>query len=164
MIPEMEKGDKGFQSMPIAIGDPAPTFTLADQNGQSVRLADFIGKQHVVLFFYPKDETPGCIKEVCAFRDQYAVFRELGAAVLGISSDDVASHGRFAEHHALPFPLLSDADGKVRAAYGVSKTLGLLPGRETFVIDQNGIVRYRFSSQFRAEKHIDAALKILKSL
>lgn len=150
--------------MLLTFGQVAPAFTLQDQSGQPVSLADFRGKQHVVVFFYPKDETAVCTKEACAFRDAYSVFCDLGAAVLGVSADSAASHAGFAQHHRLPFSLLSDPDGKVRTAYGVSKILGLIPGRETFVIDKSGILRHRFSSQLHAQKHIDEALAILKTL
>lgn len=150
--------------MLLTLGQAAPAFTLNDQSGKPVSLADFRGKQHVVVFFYPKDETVVCTREVCAFRDAYSVFRDLGAAVLGVSSDSPISHAGFAQHHQLPFPLLSDPGAKLRTAYGVAKTFGLLPGRETFVIDKTGILRHRFCSQLHAQKHIDEALAILKTL
>jgi peroxiredoxin Q/BCP len=147
--------------MPPRAGDPAPDFELPDAGGALVRLSDFRGKAPVVLFFYPKDETPGCTRQACGFRDRFAAFREAGAVVIGISGDSGASHGRFAERHSLPFPLLSDADGAVRARYGVPRTLGLIPGRMTFVIDGDGIIRHAFSSQFRPSRHVNEALASL---
>ena len=147
-----------------AIGEHAPAFSLPNQDGQMVSLTDLIAQGPVVVFFYPKDETPGCTAEVCSFRDQFDDFRRAGASVVGISSDEQASHALFAQKHALPFPLLTDAKGEVRKQYGVKATLGLIPGRETFVIDGQGVIRYRFSSQFDAEKHISEALKVLQTL
>src|SRR3989338_7689460 len=111
----------------IKVGDTAPDFTLQNQEGKPVRLKDFLGKKNIVLYFYPKDETPGCTKEACAFRDSYEVFKEEGAEVIGISSDSADSHRRFASHHRLPFTLLSDEGGEVRKLYGVGSPLGLLP-------------------------------------
>jgi peroxiredoxin Q/BCP len=144
------------------IGTPAPDFSLTDQKGNAVSLSDFRGKKAVVVYFYPKDETPGCTAEACAFRDAYEDFRDAGAIVIGISSDSAASHAAFAAKHRLNFTLLSDPREIVRKAYGVSKTLGLLPGRETFVIDVSGLIRLRFSSQFRPRKHILEALEVLR--
>ncbi len=118
----------------------------------------------VVLYFYPKDNTPGCTTEACTFRDHYEDFQQIGAEVIGISSDDAASHEGFANKHRLPFILLSDTDGAVRKAYGVPATLGLLPGRMTFVIDQDGVIRHIFNSQLRAARHVEEALGILKQL
>ena len=118
----------------------------------------------VVLFFYPRDFTPGCTAEACAFRDDYADFVEAGAAVVGVSADSGDSHRRFAQHHDLPFPLVSDADGALRAAYGVDKVWGLLPGRITFVIDRQGIVRHVFDSALFARRHSGDALAVIERL
>ena len=149
----------------LQVGKMAPDFELPDQQGKSIRLSEFLHKKIVVLYFYPKDETPGCIREACAFRDQYEVFQQYAAEVIGISSDSIGSHKKFAGKRKLPFILLSDRDKNVRKAYGVKGTLlGLLPGRETFVIDKEGIIRHHFSSQFQAEKHIDEALEVVKRL
>jgi thioredoxin-dependent peroxiredoxin len=145
-------------------GDKAPDFTLPAQGGAPVRLSDRLGERVVVLYFYPKDETPGCTKEACAFRDSYEVFTDAGAEVIGISSDSVDSHAAFADHHKLPFTLLSDEGGKVRKSYGVPSSLGLLPGRVTYVIDQSGVVRHVVNSQLNIGKHIDSALSVVKSL
>jgi peroxiredoxin Q/BCP len=148
----------------LGIGEPAPDFSLASAAGDVVRLSDFRGKTEVVLFFYPKDETPGCTIEACSFRDSHEAFREAGATVIGVSSDSGRSHRRFADRHGLRYLLLSDADGAVRARYGVTKTLGLLPGRVTFVIDREGILRHVFSSQFRPSRHVEEALGVLRTL
>ncbi len=148
----------------LAVGDHAPDFTLPDQNGQAVHLADVLARGHLVLYFYPKDESAGCTAEACSFRDQYEVFRDAGAEVIGVSGDSVKSHQEFAQHHRLPFTLLSDAQGEVRKLYGVQKTLGIISGRVTFVIDRTGIVRYSFNSQMNPLRHVPEALAILKDL
>jgi len=150
--------------VPVRIGDSAPDFTLPDQTGTPVRLRDLLGRTTVVLYFYPKDQTPGCTTEARAFRDSYAAFAEAGAEVVGISSDSVASHRRFAAKEALPFLLLSDRGGAVRDLYGVEKTLGILPGRVTFVIDTAGVVRHVYSSQLRAARHTREALDAVDDL
>ena len=143
--------------MPATENAPAPDFTLPDQDGVELTLSSLRG-QWVVVYFYPKDDTPGCTAESCAFRDAHEAFTDAGVRVLGISSDDVASHRAFADKHRLPFTLLADVDGAVRRDYGVPRTLGLLPGRVTYVIDPEGVVRKVFSSQFKPKKHIDEAL------
>ncbi|MBI2083378.1 MAG: peroxiredoxin [Deltaproteobacteria bacterium] len=148
--------------MAIQIGDSVPDFELKNQEGRKIRLADFKGRSAVVLFFYPKDETPGCTKEACTFRDAYEEFKGIGAEVIGVSSDSVDSHKNFASKYRLPFILLSDEGGKVRKLFGVSSTLGFLPGRVTYVIDPDGIVRHIFSSQFQVERHIQEAKKVLR--
>jgi thioredoxin-dependent peroxiredoxin len=148
----------------VKVGDRAPDFTLPDQTGKPVRLRDLVGSQSVVLYFYPKDETPGCTAEARAFRSSYDRFAAAGAEVVGISSDSVASHRRFAARQGLPFSLLSDRDGTIRDVYGVEKTLGFLPGRVTFVIDQAGVVRHIYSSQLRATRHSLEALDALQAL
>ena len=150
--------------MSIAVGDKAPDFKLRDQNGKATSLADFRGKKAVVLYFYPKDETPGCTKEACSFRDSYEDFVKAGAEVIGVSGDSVAKHHAFAEHHRLPFTLLADEGNKLRKAYGVPATLWILPGRVTYVIDKTGIVRHVFDSQLQATRHIDEALGVIKHL
>jgi peroxiredoxin Q/BCP len=148
----------------VSVGDLAPDFTLPDQTGSPVRLSDLAGRKNVVLYFYPKDETPGCTIEARAFRDSYEQFSAKDAQVVGVSADSVRSHQRFARHHDLPFLLLSDADGAVRRLYGVEKTLGLLPGRVTYVIDRTGVVRHVYSSQLRATRHPREALMMLSAL
>ncbi|SIN71530.1 peroxiredoxin Q/BCP [Singulisphaera sp. GP187] len=151
-------------SQELRVGDRAPDFTLPSATGEMVSLANYRGRADVVLFFYPKDETAVCTKEACSFRDSYQAFQEAGAEVIGISSDSAASHQRFAERNHLPFLLLSDADGQVRARYGVKKTLGLIPGRTTFLIDREGIIRSLFSSQFQAARHVSETLGVLQRL
>jgi peroxiredoxin Q/BCP len=145
----------------VRAGERAPDFSLPDAEGRSVGLADFRGKP-VVLYFYPKDDTPGCTQEACSFRDQYQDFREAGAEVIGVSSDSSESHRKFAARHKLPFTLLSDRGGKVRKLYGVPATFGLIPGRVTFVIDAGGVVRHVFSSQMQAARHVEEALATLR--
>src|ERR1700677_884763 len=130
----------------VKVGDKAPDFTLPPNPGEPVRLQDRLGERVVVLYFYPKDNTSGCTAEACAFRDSHEVFTEAGAEVIGVSSDSVDTHAGFAGKHNLPFTLLSDAGGKVRKAYGVPATFGVLPGRVTYVIDRDGTVRHVFSS------------------
>jgi len=144
-------------SMPAA-GDRAPAFELADQHGATVRLSDLVARGPVVLFFYPKDDTSGCTKEACRFRDDFSKFQEAGAQVAGISSDSTESHQKFATKYSLPFSLLSDPGGKVRKLYGAVGFFGLLPGRVTFVIDRSGVVRHVYSSQSHFERHAAEAL------
>jgi thioredoxin-dependent peroxiredoxin len=148
----------------VRIGDLAPDFTLPDQDGRPVRLSQVVGQRAVVLYFYPKDETPGCTIEARAFRDSYDAFTSAGAEVIGISTDSVRAHRRFATRNALPFLLLSDRDGAVRERYGVEKTLGLLPGRVTFVIDPAGVVRHIFSSQLQVKRHSREAARAVQAL
>ena len=148
----------------VSVGDLAPDFTLPDQTGAPVRLHDLVGRKNVVLYFYPKDETPGCTIEARAFRDSYEKFSAKDAQVVGVSSDSVRAHRRFAQRYDLPFLLLSDRDGAVRRLYGVEKTLGLLPGRVTYVIDQTGVVRHVYSSQLRATRHPREALTVLSAM
>lgn len=133
--------------------------------GDNVTLSEFLGKKNVVLYFYPKDETPGCIKEACTFRDSYEELANLGAEVLGVSGQSVASHKSFASHYGLQFILLSDEDNTVRKLYGVpSSGLGLLPGRVTYIIDKQGIVRHIFNSQIQAPRHVEEAKKALQEI
>lgn len=146
----------------LKVGDEAPDFTLKAQTGETIRLSSFRGNKNVVLFFYPKDNTPGCTKEACAFRDSYAEFADRDTIVLGISSDSGESHERFASKYALPFLLLTDAGGTLRKSYGVGRTLGIMPGRATFVIDRQGLIAAVFSSQFQPEEHVRTALAALR--
>jgi len=148
----------------VNVGSVAPDFTLPSQSGEMVSLGDFLGKRPVILFFYPKDNTLGCTREACAFRDSFEELGKLDAEVIGISSDSVDSHSAFAEKHRLPFTLLSDQGGKVRRLYGVPNTFGFFPGRVTYVIDTEGVVRHVFSSQIGVEKHVEEALMTLRSI
>src|SRR4051812_26053240 len=122
----------------VGVGDPAPDFTLPSADGEPVSLADFRGRSEVVLFFYPKNDTPLCTAEACSFRDNYEAFQDAGVEVIGVSADSVASHRQFVGRHRLPFRLLSDADGTLRARYGVPRTWGVFPGRVTYLIDTQG--------------------------
>lgn len=148
----------------IAVGDRAPDFSKPDQNGQQISLADFCGEKAVVLFFYPADESPICTKEACAFRDAYEDFTDAGAIVIGISADSMESHQLFASHHRLPFHLLSDDDGSLRGAFGTPKSMGLLPGRVTYVIDREGVIRHVFSAQLAADRHVQEALGTVREI
>ena len=148
----------------IEAGMAAPDFELPDQNGRRVRLSGFRGRSAVVVYFYPKDDTSGCTIEACRFRDDFEKFQAAGAEVIGISDDSEHSHGAFVSKYKLPFTLLSDKGGSVRKSYGVKKTLGVIPGRVTFVIDRSGVVRHTFSSQSKPAQHVEEALKALASL
>ena len=150
--------------MPLNVGDHAPDFTLPSSGGKAVTLSELTADKTVVVFFYPKDDTPGCTVEACGFRDSYEAFGEAGAEVVGISSDSVDYHDRFVGKHKLPMTMLSDAGGKVRALFGVKSTLGLMPGRATFVIDRKGVVRHVFVSQLRAGAHVGEALSVVREL
>lgn len=143
-------------------GDNLPDITLKNQIGDLIALRDFIGKKALVVYFYPKDDTPGCTAEACGFRDKYEEFEELGATVIGISSDSIGSHRLFAEKHQLNFNLLSDPNRAAEKAFGVPRNLlGLLPGRVTYVFDKSGQLSEIFSSQLQATRHIKEALKVL---
>ena len=148
----------------VEVGDNAPDFALPSQMGDNVTLSEYFGKKNVVLYFYPKDESLGCTREACTFRDRYDIFTSLDAEVLGVSGQSVESHKSFATHHGLPFLLLSDADNKVRRLYGVPATLGVIPGRVTFIIDKKGVVRHIFNSQTQPEKHVEEAKQVLEKL
>jgi len=148
--------------MAIRAGDVAPDFTLPQQDGSSFHLAEALAKGAVVLYFYPKDDTPGCTAEACTFRDAYEDFKDAGAAVVGISSDSADAHRAFADKHRLPFTLVSDAGGKVRKLYGVPSTLWVLPGRVTYVIGKAGVVLHVFDSQMNPTKHVTEAIEVLK--
>ena len=149
--------------MTLQVGDKAPDFTLPDQSGAPVRLSDRLGERVVVLYFYPKDNTPGCVAEACSFRDSYESFSDAGADVIGVSSDTVESHEKFSGRHELPFTLLSDRDRAVRKQYAAT-TLGIVPGRITYVIDKGGVVRHAFSSMRNIGGHVDDALVVVKQL
>eukprot|EP00249_Psilotum_nudum_P012727 c23945_g1_i1 orf=223-879(+) len=148
----------------VSKGDKAPPFTLKDQDGRSVGLSKFKGKP-IVLYFYPADETPGCTKEACAFRDSYEKFKKAGAEVIGISGDSPESHKAFARKYRLPFTLLSDEGNKIRKEWQIpGDFFGSLPGRQTYVIDKNGKIQLVFNNQFQPEKHVDETLKILQTM
>jgi peroxiredoxin Q/BCP len=143
---------------PLAVGDKAPLFQATLQDGSTFDLASLLGRRAVVLFFYPKDNTPVCTREACAFRDSYERFLAAGAEVVGVSSDSAATHRSFAEKHRLPFPIISDHDRALRKLFGVPNTLGFLPGRVTFVIDKDGVIRLVFSALLASDDHVRKAL------
>ncbi len=143
----------------LSVGDTVPSFKLKNQFGESVDMSRFIGKTKMIIYFYPKDDTPGCTKEACSFRDHFEVFREKGIEVFGISADSVTSHLNFAKKHRLSFTLLSDEKNVVRKMFGVpSDLLGLLPGRVTYIVDESGKIIHVFNSQFNVGKHVSEAL------
>ena len=150
--------------MELKEGDTIPNFTAKDTNGADFDSQNIVGHKPVVIYFYPKDNTPGCTAQACSFRDQYEDFKDLGAEVIGISSDSVTSHQEFTNHYKLPFILLSDSDKEIRKLFGVpGKMFGLIPGRVTYVADKNGVIQMIFDSML-ATKHIPKALKTIKEL
>jgi peroxiredoxin Q/BCP len=149
----------------IVVGSSLPSFSLKDQNGQLFNINSVKGKKNLVIYFYPKDDTPGCTKEACSFRDQFEVFKQQDALIIGISGQSVESHLEFAKKHRLNYTLLSDEGNAVRKLFGVPTNLfGLIAGRVTYVINKEGKVVLVFNSQTNAEKHIDEALRILKEM
>jgi peroxiredoxin Q/BCP len=147
----------------LLAGDRAPLIALPDGNGIE-RRSDTLDGRPLVLFFYPKDDTPGCTAEACAFRDSYGDLQSLGAEVWGVSGDAAASHQRFAQRHNLPFPLLVDRDNALRRAFGVPSLLGLLPGRVTYVIDGEGVIRHVFNNLLDGAAHRREAIEALRRL
>jgi peroxiredoxin Q/BCP len=147
----------------VKIGSKIPSFTLSDQNGKLFDINSVLGKKNLVIYFYPKDDTPGCTAQACSFRDQFEVFKEADAVIIGISGQSVESHKEFAIKHRLTFTLLSDEGNKIRKRFGVPTNLfGLLPGRVTYIADKTGKVIYIFNSQMQVTKHVNEALRILK--
>ena len=150
--------------MELKVGDSIPNFTAKDTNGNDFDSKNVVGHKPLVIYFYPKDNTPGCTAQACSFRDQYEDFKDLGAEVIGISSDSADSHQKFAKQYKLPFILLSDSDKKIRKLFGVPGGMfGLLPGRVTYVTDENGVIQMIFDSML-ATKHIPKALSAIKKL
>jgi peroxiredoxin Q/BCP len=149
--------------VPLRVGDRAPAFSRTAHDGRTVEVGAEL-PEVLVLYFYPADETLGCTMEACRFRDDYEDFVGAGAMVVGVSPDGLDKHRGFAEHHRLPFPLLSDADGELRRLYDVRRTLGIISGRVTYVIDREGMIRHVFSSQLRARQHVEEALAIVRRL
>jgi len=148
--------------MALQVGDIIPVFSALDNNGNVFDSASIVGVKPVVIYFYPKDNTPGCTTQACGFRDQYEDFKDLGAEVIGISSDGIDSHQNFIKKYNLPFILLSDNDKKIRKLFGVKPNLfGLIPGRVTYVVDKNGVIQLIFDG-FSAADHIPKALTFLK--
>ena len=148
--------------MGLGVGDQLPSFTLEDQNGEE-RKPESVRGRWLVLFFYPKDETPGCTAEACAFRDSAAEFKELDAEVWGVSGDDIVSHRRFAEKHKLTYPLLSDRNNNLRRLMGVPKAMGLMAGRVTYVVDGDGVIRHVFSNLLNGPAHVQEAERVINS-
>ncbi len=150
--------------MALKVGDTIPNFTSKDTNGNLFESKNFVGQKPLVIYFYPKDNTPGCTAQACSFRDQYQDFQDLGAEVIGISSDSEASHQKFSKQYNLPFILLSDNDKKIRNLFGVPSGLfGLVPGRVTYVANKQGVIKMIFDSVL-ATKHIPKALEAIKKL
>lgn len=150
-------------SLVLREGDWAPDFELPDSNGKKIRLSNFRGKNVVVLYFYPKDDTPGCTKEACSFRDSYSIYKEAGAAILGVSLDGMASHQQFASKYNLPFTLLSDHEKTISKTYGVLRLTGTSTERVTFIIDKEGRIAKIFP-HVRVDGHSDEVLAAIKSL
>jgi thioredoxin-dependent peroxiredoxin len=149
----------------IDVGSTVPQFKLVDQNGNLFDINSVTGKKNLVIYFYPKDDTPGCTKEACYFRDEYEAFKEADALIIGISGQSVESHKKFAEKYHLSYTLLSDEGNKVRKLFGVpTNFLGLVPGRVTYIADKSGKIVCVFNSQTDATRHVDEAMKILKNL
>lgn len=149
--------------MALGVGDSLPDFSLEDQDGE-MRSPTSVRGRWLVLFFYPKDDTPGCTAEACSFRDNAAVFKNLNAEVWGISGDDGVSHRRFATRHNLEYPLLSDKNNALRRSMNVPKAMGLLPGRVTYVVDGEGVIRHVFSNLLDGPAHVREAERIISTL
>lgn len=150
--------------MAIKVGDTIPHFKAKDTHGNDFDSLDIVGKTPVVIYFYPKDDTPGCTAQACSFRDQYEDFKDLGVEIIGISSDSVASHQKFTKQYKLPFKLLSDSDKSIRNLFGVpSGIFGLLPGRVTYIADKNGVV-VSLLDNMMATQHIPKSLEAIKKL
>jgi peroxiredoxin Q/BCP len=149
----------------VTVGEKAPEFEGKLGDGKQFRLKDYQGRRHLVLYFFPKDFTPGCTKEACSFRDHRAEVAALDAEIVGVSFDSAERHAQFAEKYQLPFPLVSDSEGKIAGKYGVARLGGWLPTRRvTFVIDKQGVVRSVIHSELSMDKHVDEAIATLKTL
>jgi len=144
-------------------GDRAPDIALKDQFGDERILSEEFGPGWTIVYFYPRDGTPVCTAQACGFRDVTKELSENGAKVIGISSDKVSTHGSFARKYELSFILLSDEKGEARKRFGVPNRLGLLPGRVTFVIDEQGVIRMVFDSLLRGEEHVTKSLEFIRS-
>lgn len=148
----------------LEVGDKLPLFNAKDQNGNDFSIATVLGEKVLVIYFYPKDDTPGCTKQACFLRDQYEDFKTIGAEVIGISGDSVPAHRKFASKYDLPYILLSDSDKSLRKLFGVkANLLGILPGRVTYVVDKNGIIQMVFNDM-NASNHLEKTVEKVKSL
>jgi peroxiredoxin Q/BCP len=147
----------------IRIGDQAPEFEGPTSDGSQLGLKDFVGKKNVVLYFYPKDDTPGCTREACSFRDNIGPIRKMGAEVVGVSLDTVTSHEKFTTKYDLPFPLISDKEKRIAQAFGVLKENGMSTNRTTFIIDKRGKIAKVFP-KVDVSKHTDEVVAALKEL
>ncbi len=165
LIAYLSMNSKSNSMKKLELGDTIPSFELKDQKGNLFSIDSILGKKNLVIYFYPKDDSPGCTKEACSFRDQLAVFSDSDAEIIGISGQSVESHRKFAEKHHLNYTLLSDTNNNVRKLFGVPTSLfGLLPGRVTYVVNKNAKVIFMFNSQIQAGKHVKEALRILTEL
>lgn len=154
--------DPSAPARPLRVGDALPSFDRSDHQGNAVSTTQLRGRW-VVLYFYPKDGTPLCTAQGCAFRDAFESLAAAGAEVIGVSADDDVSHRAFAAKNRLPFRLVSDTDGSLRRLLGVPRTLWLFPGRVTYVIDPAGVVRLVFNSAFTGGKHVQRALAVIRA-
>lgn len=164
-IPTNAQNQQNQSMQKIEQGSKVPSFTLNDQNGQPFDLGKVIGQKNLVIYFYPKDDSPGCTKEACYFRDQFEVFTQEDALIIGISGQSVESHREFADKYKLSFTLLSDPGNKIRKQFGVpTNFFGVMPGRVTYIVNKKGEVVYVFDSQAQATQHVDEAMRILKEM
>jgi len=164
-MPATSQSTNNSKMTKIETGSKLPSFTLPDQHGNLFDIATVTGKKNLVIFFYPRDDSPGCTKEACYFRDQFEVFNQADALIIGISGQSVESHKKFAEKYRLSYTLLSDEGNKVRHLFGAPTNLfGILPGRVTYIADKSGTVLHVFKSQGQATMHVDEALRILESI
>ena len=147
---------------PLAVGDRMPAFSLTDQYGKTFNSADYTGRNILVIYFYPKDESMVCTKEACSFRDSFNDFAKAGAKVIGINAGTVASHKEFSDHYKLPFILLSDPGDKVYHLFGVADKVFFMTGRQTFVIDLHGKVAFTYEAMIQGKKHADDALAFIR--
>lgn len=148
--------------MPLSKGDKCPDFETLTDSGEKFKLYDHVGTKNIVLYFYPKDNTPGCTAEACSFRDNWERINKFNVEVFGVSSDTEDSHKKFKEKHNLPFTLLTDKDKRIRSLYGATGML--LPPRITFVIDRNGIITHVYNSQIKPVNHVEQVIKALSQM
>jgi thioredoxin-dependent peroxiredoxin len=152
------------QNKHLGVGDMIPAFSLLDQNDSMFNISEYTGKKILVIYFYPKDESSGCTREACSFRDNYKEFTNAGAMVIGINSGTVNSHRKFMQNHQLPFTLLSDPENKVFKMFGVKTKFFFITGRETFVVDKSGKIVFTFESFTNGAAHEQEALKFIRTM